>query len=56
MSPSKRAFEKYKPWGLFSEFYVALNKSDLSKLNWTVKQLVYLYLTKEIDQRQLSEC
>ena len=21
ISPSKRAFEKYKPWGLFSEFY-----------------------------------
>ena len=21
ISPSKRAFEKFKPWGLFSEFY-----------------------------------
>ena len=21
VSPSKRAFEKFKPWGLFSEFY-----------------------------------
>ena len=26
ISPSKRAFEKYKPWGLFSEFYGILTK------------------------------
>ena len=26
ISPSKRAFEKYKPWGLFSEFYGIRNE------------------------------
>ena len=25
ISPSKGAFEKYKPWGLFLEFYVVIS-------------------------------
>ena len=29
MSASKRAFEKYEPWGLFSEFYGTLIKPQL---------------------------
>ena len=31
ISPSKRAFEKYKPWGLFSEFYCNWNRKSASK-------------------------
>ena len=31
ISPSKRAFEKYKPWGLFSEFYGNWNRKSASK-------------------------
>ena len=32
ISPSKRASEKYKPWGLFSEFYGMFYQ--LGKLRW----------------------
>jgi len=31
ISPSKGAFEKYKPWGLFSEFYGKWNRKSASK-------------------------
>ena len=31
ISPSKRALEKYKPWGLFSEFYGNWNRKSVSK-------------------------
>ena len=31
ISPSKRAFEKYKPWGLFSEFYTILINTKKKK-------------------------
>ena len=36
ISPSKRAFEKYKPQGLFSEFYgilISLNLFNISNIN-----------------------
>ena len=35
ISPSKRAFQKYKPWGLFLEFYGTsgvIIKIELSKI------------------------
>ena len=32
ISPSKRSFEKYKPWGLFSEFYVISAKLEKQSL------------------------
>ena len=31
ISPSKRAFEKYKPWGLFSDFYGNWKRKSASK-------------------------
>ena len=36
ISPSKRAFEKYKPQGLFSEFYGIFHKLTVFKLQRSV--------------------
>ena len=39
ISPLKRAFEKYKPWGLFSEFYGILSIL-VSRMRWKQREIV----------------
>ena len=52
ISPSKRAIEKYKPRGLFSEFYDSLRIHNQQCVVLLTTQTDYL-ITNMIDSREL---